>query len=78
MARRLRTVKMAGAEPGYEPFTERYLRRLVSERRLPFFKTKGRVLVDLDDLDRYVESCRIEPPRELRSVGSEMSRPLTG
>ncbi len=43
--------------------TERYLRRLVYERRVPFSKVGGRVVVDLRDLDLMVRSGRVEPRR---------------
>jgi hypothetical protein len=46
-------------------WTVRDLRRLVYERRIPYYKLdpgrSGRVLIDLDDLDRFVEESRIEP-----------------
>jgi len=38
----------------------RRLRRGVHERRFPFSKVGGRILIDLDDLDCYVAACRIE------------------
>ena len=40
--------------------TERLLRRLVFERRLPFHKIGGRVFIALDDLDAFAESGRVE------------------
>lgn len=41
------------------PFlTLRHLRRLIFERRLPFYKAGGKVLVDLDEIDAWVESNR--------------------
>jgi len=43
--------------------SERYLRRLIAERRIPFHRVGGRVLVDLDDLDAYDEAGRVEPVR---------------
>jgi len=47
--------------------TERLLRRLVAERRLPFHKLGtgrcARVLIDLADLDAYAESGRVEAAR---------------
>ncbi len=46
--------------------TERYLRRLVAERRIPFHKAGGKVLIDLDDLDAYAEAGRVEPPTPAR------------
>lgn len=52
--------------PRHRPWaTVRYLRRLVYERRIPYVKLSagrgGRVLIDLDDLDRFVEEQRVEP-----------------
>jgi hypothetical protein len=38
--------------------TERWLRRLRAERRVTTFSAGGRVLFDLNDLDRYIESTR--------------------
>lgn len=35
--------------------TERWLRRLIRERRIVVSKVGGRVFVDLADLDRYME-----------------------
>jgi excisionase family DNA binding protein len=45
----------------------RYARRLVAERRIPFHKVGGRVLLDLADLDFYAEAGRVEPPQRARS-----------
>lgn len=52
--------------PNHRPWaTVRYLRRLVHERRIPYFKLdpgrSGRVLIDLEDLDHFVEESRITP-----------------
>ena len=40
--------------------TERYVRRLIHERRIPFHKVGGRVLLDQADLDRLVSAGRVE------------------
>ncbi|MHB8438530.1 MAG: helix-turn-helix domain-containing protein [Acidimicrobiales bacterium] len=41
--------------------TDRYVRRLVAERRVPYLKV-GRLLRFREaDLDAYLESCRVEP-----------------
>ena len=40
--------------------TERLCRRLVFERRVPFHKVAGKVLLDLQDLDDYSEAGRVE------------------
>jgi excisionase family DNA binding protein len=43
------------------PFlTERHLRRLVAERRMPFYKLGGKLLFDLDEIDNLVDACRFE------------------
>jgi len=54
--------------PEHRPWaSERLLRRLVYERRIPFHKLGngrcGRVLIDLSDLDTYVERGRVEAVR---------------
>ena len=47
--------------PDVRPWTtERWLRRMVSERRLAFYKVDGKVLFDLGDLDAYAEAGRVE------------------
>jgi excisionase family DNA binding protein len=54
------------------PWTsERLLRRLVAERRIPFHKVAGRLLFDLADLDAFAEAGRVEPPtvQHLRRTG---------
>ena len=45
--------------------TERWLRRLVFERRVPFHRVGSRLLFDLDDLDTLAEQGRGEPARHL-------------
>jgi excisionase family DNA binding protein len=41
--------------------SERYVRRLVNERRIPFHKVGGKLLFDLNDVDRLAEEGRVEP-----------------
>lgn len=48
---RLRQIKAAAHESG---LSERFVRRLVEERRIPSYKVGRHRLVDLDDVDRYV------------------------
>lgn len=49
----------------YLNVTERYMRRLVAERRVPFHKI-GRLLRFLpSDLDCLLEAGRVEPPEPL-------------
>lgn len=43
--------------------TERWLQRLRAERRIPTYKAAGRVLFDLDALDEFIESTRLDPVR---------------
>ena len=46
--------------PEHRPWvTTRWLRRLVYERRIPFHKVGGRVLIDLADLDAFAERGRV-------------------
>ena len=43
------------------PFmSERWLRRLRAERRVPTWSVGGRILFDLDTLDEYIDSTRQE------------------
>jgi excisionase family DNA binding protein len=56
--RQLATVKRALEQRNW--LNERYVRRLISERRIPFFKVGGKVLIDLEDLDRLVEAGRVD------------------
>jgi hypothetical protein len=41
-------------------WNERQLRRMVAEKRVPFFKVDGRILFDLAELDAYVGARRVE------------------
>jgi excisionase family DNA binding protein len=47
---------------GYLNVTERYMRRLVAERRIPFFKVGRLLRFSVGDLDAFFEACRVEPP----------------
>ena len=50
--------------PEHRPWaTERQLRRMVAEKRIPYYKVRGRVLLDLDDIDWLAESGRVEATR---------------
>jgi excisionase family DNA binding protein len=46
----------------YLNVTERYVRRLVTERRIPYFKVGRLLRFSAIDLDAFIESCRVEPP----------------
>lgn len=62
-------VTLAQAVEARPWLTERFLRRLVAERRVAFHKVGGRLLFDLSDLDALAERGRVEPPecRRLRA-----------
>ena len=57
----LRTIPQVIEDRPY--LTERFLRRLRAERRVPTYSAGGGVLFDLDALDEYVESTLIDPAR---------------
>jgi excisionase family DNA binding protein len=58
----LLTIKQAGEE--YAPaLGRRYVRRLVSEKRIPFYRIGGRVFVAKCDLDTLTAASRIEAER---------------
>lgn len=63
MSAKYRTIKQVAQERPW--VTERYLRRLVFERRIPYTKATrgGKVLIDINALDALVESNRVEPRR---------------
>jgi excisionase family DNA binding protein len=52
----------------YTGLGERYIRRLRSERKIPCVRIGGRLLFDLDDLDRLIEEHR-EPAVEAAGSG---------
>ncbi|HVA73119.1 MAG TPA: hypothetical protein VNF71_00965 [Acidimicrobiales bacterium] len=43
--------------------TDRWLRRAVQERRIPFFKVDGKLVFDQSELDGYVEAHRVDARR---------------
>ena len=45
----------------YLNVTERYMRRLVTERRIPYFKVGRLLRFSTEDLDDFLEASRIEP-----------------
>jgi excisionase family DNA binding protein len=46
----------------YLNVNERYMRRLVSERRIPYFKVGRLLRFSPVDLDAFIEACRVEVP----------------
>lgn len=61
MPRSLVTLHQATAARPW--LTDRWLRRLVAERRIPFHKVGGRLLFDLADIDNLAETGRVEAAR---------------
>lgn len=53
--------------------TERYLRRLVAERRIPYSKAGRKLLFDLADLDAFAEASRVEAQNEPVTAGRRAS-----
>jgi hypothetical protein len=41
--------------------TERWLRRKIEQRRIPYAKADGKILLSLVDIDMFVEASRVEP-----------------
>jgi hypothetical protein len=67
MSRQLVTLRQAVEQRPW--LTERWLRRLVLERRVPFHKVGGKVLFDLADLDNLAEHGRVESAGQVALVG---------
>jgi excisionase family DNA binding protein len=42
-----------------EFLTERHVRRLVAERRIPFYKAGAKLVFDLDEIDDWIEATRV-------------------
>jgi excisionase family DNA binding protein len=53
-------VDVAGAAV-YLDTGERFIRRLVAERRVVFYKVGGHVRFKVSDLEAYAQSGRVEP-----------------
>jgi excisionase family DNA binding protein len=49
------------AAEAYPVLPVRLLRRLVSERRIPFTRAGRRIVLAESDLDAYLETNRVEP-----------------
>jgi hypothetical protein len=72
MSRQLVTLQQAVVQRPW--LTERWLRRLVYERRVPFHKVGNRLVFDLADLDALVERGRVEQAAEIIPDGSVSRR----
>lgn len=57
------------ASEAYPAFTLRLLRRLVEERRIPFSRVGRCIVLAEADIEAYVESQRVEPPKPDRHWG---------
>jgi excisionase family DNA binding protein len=57
---RVFTVSEAGA--AYPAMGERYLRRLIFERRIPYLKDRRRVFLRQSDIEDYLSGIRVEVP----------------
>jgi excisionase family DNA binding protein len=57
--RRPLTLRQAAA---YLNLNDRYVRRLVAERRIPYFKVGRLLRFSSTDLDVFLEACRVEVP----------------
>jgi excisionase family DNA binding protein len=51
-----------GEAAEYLNVNERYMRRLVSERRIPYLKVGRLLRFSPADLDAFIEGCRVEVP----------------
>lgn len=58
-ARRYVSPKEVGESTAY-PFSERYIRRLIFERRIPYSKVGAKVFIATDDLDRLLAHGRVD------------------
>lgn len=54
-----RLVNIGGAAE-YLATTERHMRDLVTQRRVPFHRIGRLIRFDLRELDEYVDACRVE------------------
>lgn len=57
--KKLLTIEEAAAQLGLSPATLRDWR--LDRKNLPFVDMDGSVRVDQDDLDAYVERCKVQP-----------------
>jgi len=61
MADRYLTVTQAGE--AFPALGERYIRRLIAERRIAFSKVGARVLLRADDIEALIDDGRVEPAK---------------
>jgi excisionase family DNA binding protein len=61
--------------------TERHVRRLIAERRIPYLRWGYRIRFDPDDVARWLEAARVAPLREsglLRNLDHHPLPPARG
>lgn len=55
--------------------SERFVRRLVDERRIPFLKIGRHVRFQPDDVERWIRASRVDPSQPFRGQVLAGSRP---
>jgi len=55
--------------------SERFVRRLVEERRIPFLKIGRHVRFDRTEVELWIKSSRVEPARPFDVVGARRPTP---
>lgn len=83
MTRRLVKLAEVETQAGYAWANKRWLQRQIYDRRLAWHKISGRLLIDLDDLDKLAEQGRREPASHVRcpaksSGGRRRSKAVQG
>jgi excisionase family DNA binding protein len=58
----------------YFNVTDRYIRRLVAEQRIAYFKVGRLLRFAAVDLDAYLAACRVEPAASHPLLGPRASR----
>ena len=58
----------------YLNVTDRYVRRLVAEQRIAYFKVGRLLRFAAVDLDAYLAACRVEPAASHPLLGQRASR----
>lgn len=56
--------------------TDRHVRRLVDERRIPYVRWGRRIRFDPDEVARWLEAARVEPLVDRRGLLKQPLRPV--
>ncbi|MCU1463618.1 MAG: DNA-binding protein [Acidimicrobiales bacterium] len=56
--------------------TERHVRRLITERRIPYVRWGHRIRFDPDEVARWLEASRVEPLVDGRGLLTQTVRPV--